>query len=339
MAPIPPPKDCIKRLGPTVTMVGSEEVRRMYFQTTTSREFAGRQPEGLARCENLADVHLIGARESKYMKYQRKKAPLVDRTATRYIQDYMPLPLGGGKLDRELAENFRSVAGQSYLTVPEGTRLNDATKYSEDFRPLSAKQTKGAKAKSAKPKQGRTTTMPTGDLLEKRSVSHAQFQTPNHSLGRAARAHPPRSNLGASMHASALPKTSYRREFVAWEAEEEREEEAEPRAAAPAPAPAQAQAPAAEAPTTRPMQRCTSAPLGGRRRPCTPLRVAGGGAGGEPRRPASAGTSGPQAARRVHAEAPSTAGSSVAPAWAGVIHGPEDHIWHVRRACFLSPGQ
>merc|ERR1711907_730269 len=75
---------------PSQTAVRSRSVgdlQRLYFKTTTKQEHDWRVIPNEDRPENFDSVHNIGKRTTKYMKYQKKVAPLVDRTACRYNQE------------------------------------------------------------------------------------------------------------------------------------------------------------------------------------------------------------------------------------------------------------
>merc|ERR1719333_1288957 len=41
------------------------------------------------RTENFDQIHSMGKKNTKYMKFHPSRAPLVDRTACRYTQEYI----------------------------------------------------------------------------------------------------------------------------------------------------------------------------------------------------------------------------------------------------------
>mmetsp|Transcript_82260 Transcript_82260/g.166697 ORF Transcript_82260/g.166697 Transcript_82260/m.166697 type:complete len:297 (+) Transcript_82260:99-989(+) len=191
-----------------------DELRRMYFQTTQCREFRGLMCPPDSRGENMRDVHSVGQRTSKYMKYQAKKAPLLDRSSCRYTEEFVVLPLGDNIIARDMAEQTKR--GN---TAPAGTseaKFNGATKYDDDFRPPTADQARRARQKSLKPKAGKMTTLPHGGvLLENRSATHLQYGIPNLELAHNERATPPRPNLQLPIGIRP-PPTTYKEHFPAY---------------------------------------------------------------------------------------------------------------------------
>mmetsp|Transcript_123611 Transcript_123611/g.395430 ORF Transcript_123611/g.395430 Transcript_123611/m.395430 type:complete len:519 (-) Transcript_123611:132-1688(-) len=204
------------RVGPKVdAAVPKDKIKDMYFTTTTERVFTGRQLPTAGRMENLREVHCIGQKSTKYLKYQHRKAPLLDRSACQYTQDYKALPLGDAAVNTQLACSFKEAAQNSMLTSPEGAKLVGETKYADDFKPPSEAQTRGARQRSCKPKAKRANTLSTGGkLLESQSASHEQFGTPDLSMAKNEPVVPPKGNLAiAFLDKFAPPKTAYQQEF------------------------------------------------------------------------------------------------------------------------------
>jgi len=204
------------RVGPKVdSAIPKDKVKDMYFTTTTERVFTGRQLPTGGRMENLREVHCIGQKSTKYLKYQLRKAPLLDRSACQYTQDYVALPLCDAAVNAQLASSFKEASQNSALTSPEGAKLVGETKYADDFKPLSEAQARGARQRSCKPKAKCANTLSTGGkLLESQSASHEQFGTPDLSMAKNETVVPPKGNLAtAFLDKFAPPKTAYQQEF------------------------------------------------------------------------------------------------------------------------------
>mmetsp|Transcript_94148 Transcript_94148/g.206200 ORF Transcript_94148/g.206200 Transcript_94148/m.206200 type:complete len:682 (-) Transcript_94148:51-2096(-) len=205
------------RVGPKVEDVSEDAIRHLYFSTTHERTFQGKELPDAGRTENMLDVHWIGQRPTKYLKHHLNEAPLFNRDSCHYTQEYVPLPLGDNRINAQLAASFKGVSQKSKLTGPSDAKLSGETKYSQDFRPHSAAQMRGCKQRSYKPKEAkRATTLSTGGpLLESKSASHEQFQTPELSLAKNERVPPPRGCLYVSLLESAgLSKTAYQEQYV-----------------------------------------------------------------------------------------------------------------------------
>lgn len=88
--------------------------------------------------ENFQEVHDMGKQDTKYMDFQLKKAPLLDRTSTKMARDFGAKPLTDYLATRELADSFRTPDaarprlvlasqtsyGVNFGTLPVETRLN-----------------------------------------------------------------------------------------------------------------------------------------------------------------------------------------------------------------------
>ncbi|CAJ1338464.1 unnamed protein product [Effrenium voratum] len=309
-----------------------DQVRQLYFTTTTGTTFL---PCDLAegKRENFIDVHGIGQRSGKYLKYQKKRAPLLDRSSVSYATDYVVLPLDDAPVTRALAKEnkFRSNPGFGSTSA---AKLEETTANKEAFHAWSRKEASRARQKSAKPKAGVSHTLPTGNLLEKRSVTHEVFGLPVRWASEPAK--PPRPNLFLARRAHP-PSTSYKTAFKdPARPKLERPSSACSRSASvcstrapsvPPVPPVSRPATAGEkvavvkpSPETEQAQRrrCQSAPACGRS-PGAPVRTTAVGAHS---RPSSASSL--SSVRRRAAAAP--------------LCRDED-IFQMRRACFLSPGQ
>eukprot|EP00928_Gymnodinium_smaydae_P003254 TRINITY_DN11166_c0_g1_i2.p1 TRINITY_DN11166_c0_g1~~TRINITY_DN11166_c0_g1_i2.p1 ORF type:complete len:351 (+),score=77.34 TRINITY_DN11166_c0_g1_i2:68-1054(+) len=191
-----------------------EEVKKLYFRTTSGMEFAGLAPPKGSEAENMVDVHCIGQRSGKYMRYKLKCAPLHDRGSCMYTQDFVKRPLGDSATCTKLAAEIKAKQ-QSGGQGTSKARFQGQTKYSEDFRGLSAEQVLAAQQKSAKPDACADSgaLRPSAGLLEKKSVTHEIFQRPA-ELARAMRAAKPRTNLMVPRKGTFLSnRTAYRDQF------------------------------------------------------------------------------------------------------------------------------
>lgn len=185
------------------------QARQLYFTTTAAEAFTAFKDLSEGKGENFIEVHGIGQRNGKYFQYQKKRAPLLDRSSVYYYTDYVVLPLDDAPVTKALAKEnkLRSSPGFASTTA---AKFNDSTSNKDDFHSWSASEVRHAKQKSCKPKVGRTHTLPRGDLLEKRSVTHDVFGLPVRFASEAAK--PPRPNLFLGIR-SYPPSTSYRAEF------------------------------------------------------------------------------------------------------------------------------
>jgi len=187
------------------------EVRRAFFRTSTGSQFrgSGTQKDQL---ENLFDVHNIGHRNSKYMRaYQKRKAPDWDRSMCEHARMYSAKPLGDFIVNRDLATVNREnqVSGTRSAKIPFESR----TKYSDDFRPLSAAEARGARLEIGMPAEGKSPLLGGGESIELESHEHRQFGEPPIALARASRMEPPRSTLGVPQTSVPAVRTAYRDHF------------------------------------------------------------------------------------------------------------------------------
>ncbi|CAE8591172.1 unnamed protein product, partial [Polarella glacialis] len=120
------------------------------------------------------------------------------------------LPLDDLQATRELAKVNKDKTKHNNMGGT-GAPFDHVTKYTDDFRPPSRTEAKAANGKSAKPKAGRSTTLPTGRLLETVSFTHHAFGVP-HKLRPSEKATPPRPNLFLPTRCHA-PTTAYQEQF------------------------------------------------------------------------------------------------------------------------------
>jgi len=189
-----------------------EDMRKLYFRTMASTEHAGRRLPAEDAAENYGDVHDMGKRNGKYMKYQQKRAPLVDRSACRYSRDFITLPLGDNICNGQLAASFKQGLGSGGKGVQAPMLAKSS--YMADFPEMNDKQLKAAKQGSCRPEQARTQTIGgTGDMLEVQSHVHQKFAPPPTGLELAGKILIPKPNLSVGMNIGEPPRTSYKSEF------------------------------------------------------------------------------------------------------------------------------
>merc|ERR1719253_154063 len=70
------------------------------------------------RAENFDEIHSVGKKHTKYMKFHPSRAPLVDRTACKYHQEFTQKPLGDCETNKALAENFKQGGMSKSMSSP-----------------------------------------------------------------------------------------------------------------------------------------------------------------------------------------------------------------------------
>lgn len=193
----------------------TSDLQALYYATTTKRNHCGRLQQPEDRGENFDDIHSIGKKNTKYMKYQIKKAPLVDRSACKYNQEFVPKPLGDCVCNKELAKTFKGgLAGGG--KVQSNPSFGKSSRYKDDFCvERSVQEMRSAKAPSQKQKKGRTQTLGgTGDMLELTSNSHEWMIAHPQNLAKAQEILIPKPNLTLAGRSNTDTfKTNYSREF------------------------------------------------------------------------------------------------------------------------------
>lgn len=196
-----------------IRSVTQDEFRRLTYGTAYKCGVPGKVMREDDKWENFMNIHAIGRRDTKYMKFQQQKAPLLDRSACGHRRDYVELPLGDNIVNSALAKSFKTglkggAAGNSCSAKAESAYKSAFSGYTEE-------RTRSAKMQSFKPKQSRTMTI-TGmtDMLETMPSSHVTHSAPELSLAKAAEIMLARPNLSLpGRWEGAPPKTSYKREF------------------------------------------------------------------------------------------------------------------------------
>ncbi|CAE8620276.1 unnamed protein product, partial [Polarella glacialis] len=88
--------------------VTADEIRKSQYETTAMRATPVRPLSQEIVGENFLNVHAIGQKETRYLPFAVNVAPLTNRLACKYTQDYIPLPLGDKAINKGLAANFKA---------------------------------------------------------------------------------------------------------------------------------------------------------------------------------------------------------------------------------------
>ncbi|CAJ1341791.1 unnamed protein product [Effrenium voratum] len=194
--------------------VDKDQVRKAYYETTSSRALPGREVSEEIRGENFLNVHCIGQRNTRYLQWTRNFAPLTTRVACHHTKTYVPLPLGDNKINMDLAKSFKS--GWQQSKGGSSAAMDGCSMYEGHFVGCSAKELQNARQPSRKPPQTLTHTVcPAGALLELQSHEHRRFAVPSGPGLRSQRVKPPRPNLemgGAAVDPA--KRSAYSREHL-----------------------------------------------------------------------------------------------------------------------------
>jgi len=164
--------------------VDAEKLKKLYFSTTTKSVFV---PKTLSSNSSFSDVHKAAQRVPVNVT---RRAPFWSRDMSRYAnhipfqthfaryhQAYIPLPLEGAEINRELARTFQpdsdgsSTTTSSTVSVPQSYK----TQYTDDF---SSNIQKGVdyRIETFRPKVQKHI-HEDDRLLYKESITHQQFQS------------------------------------------------------------------------------------------------------------------------------------------------------------------
>jgi len=201
-----------------VGLARKDDVQKLWFRTTTGDEFSGRMAPWDSRIENMFDVHCIGQRDGKYMKFRQKKAPLLDRRCCEYTRDFAAPPLGDHVIARQHAETNKEHNLASGDGAPQKAPFMAVTKYVDDFRAPTCQEARKARPRSAAPKQ--TMKVNPKDRLENLSHEHSQFMAPSGATASwsSTRVYPPQANLAVMGPAAAAcwpARSVYQEQFGA----------------------------------------------------------------------------------------------------------------------------
>ncbi|CAE8653568.1 unnamed protein product [Polarella glacialis] len=111
------------------------------FSSTSSGRYDGRQLKEDDKNESLSDVHRIGTRDTKYHKFPLCTAPMLNRGACKYTQEYSAMPLGESQCNNLFNESMR-VPVSKYTPPCESMTL-----HGESWRGFSHEKMREAKPK------------------------------------------------------------------------------------------------------------------------------------------------------------------------------------------------
>lgn len=201
--------------------LSKDECRRYFYQTHTSSVYQGEANPEDAKCENFRDIHIVGQRDSKYMKYQYKRAPNWGRELCEHTREYHAHDQSDHAVTGELADLIKDKQGVGRPTVHPKFVAN--TKYHDDFRGFSRNETKRALRQPYTPvipcdKKGRPCHPMRGtDRLEETTSTNQKIYIPHPlDLAKTEKALIPKGNLGPAV--DPLPQfmphsTAYREDF------------------------------------------------------------------------------------------------------------------------------
>lgn len=197
-----------------INSVASADLCRLMYRTTSGTGVPGRVMSEEDKWDNFMDVHDIGKRDTKFMKFQKNTAPLLDHSACTNRRDFVPLPVGDNIINKQLAEvNKNGLNSGGKNGIP--TEFKPNSSYMEEFVRHDVDRMRGAKPASTKPSAKMTATI-TGmtEMMETKSRSHQNFAPPNSELAKAGEICLAPGNLGLSSRWNTGPPTSsYGKEF------------------------------------------------------------------------------------------------------------------------------
>mmetsp|Transcript_61674 Transcript_61674/g.133592 ORF Transcript_61674/g.133592 Transcript_61674/m.133592 type:complete len:249 (+) Transcript_61674:123-869(+) len=183
------------------------DLRKLYFSTRKEFEHDGRDVPEAGRAENFEQIHSIGKRHTKYMMYQRKVAPLADRSSCSNAIHFNAKPLGDHECNRELAETFRGP-----LRPQPSAALDGRTHYADTFASPSRLEMKRALQPSAARSYRTKTLGGTGQTLERESNMQRELRAPR--VGdRGSSICAPKPNLSLCSQGFGDPVSRYRGDY------------------------------------------------------------------------------------------------------------------------------
>eukprot|EP00418_Pyrodinium_bahamense_P046821 CAMPEP_0179191028 /NCGR_PEP_ID=MMETSP0796-20121207/94873_1 /TAXON_ID=73915 /ORGANISM="Pyrodinium bahamense, Strain pbaha01" /LENGTH=258 /DNA_ID=CAMNT_0020895235 /DNA_START=144 /DNA_END=920 /DNA_ORIENTATION=+ len=196
-----------------VSSVSQEDLKKLTYRTAYKHGTPGRMMSEEDKWENFSDVHGIGQKDTKYIRFQKNTAPLLDRSACSSTRDFIAKPLGDNQINAQLAESFKANTFTSKKGLDVSAQQNSC--YSAEFVQYPTERMVSAKQKSFKPRQGRTQPLSSiTHLMETHSASQLEYVPPHAELAKAAEILLMRPNLGLSgSWGSGPPKSSYGRDF------------------------------------------------------------------------------------------------------------------------------
>lgn len=152
------------------------EVYKSIFFSTSSAEALNHpaRKAGSSIVENCRGVSMQEIHDQSRQKYQRPKAPMVQRSACTYTQEYTSLPLDGADVNQQLFDLFKDKSRGSAQAPGNHVKIGSATEASQQYVKYSKDQARKAPGASYKPKQERHTD-PDSKLLVKESMFRKDF--------------------------------------------------------------------------------------------------------------------------------------------------------------------
>jgi len=142
------------------------------------------------QAESLGHIHHIGAKNTKYMPFPYKRAPLPDKSSCWYSSDYYPKQSEYAE-NKQLAECFRGPTHQ----CDETPLLETTSHHRQNFVKHSKEQMRRSIGVNKTPPPGRTQTTGGVDMtLETQSSSHSCHRA-HPRVGSSNKSIPPLSNL------------------------------------------------------------------------------------------------------------------------------------------------
>lgn len=176
-------------MGVVRRTVSQGDIDRMYFKTDNQHQFDGRMLSEADRNECMDQVHNIGRKNTKYMPFPEKKAPLIDRSGHTFSRDFCVKPLGDHLCNREAAKATKS---SQLGRVASSPSFENKSAYAERFGGHVGDTLQDAKLPIQGYKMARTKTIGGSNKLEEvASHSHCKHQ----GGGKPSESVPPRHHL------------------------------------------------------------------------------------------------------------------------------------------------
>mmetsp|Transcript_16247 Transcript_16247/g.30367 ORF Transcript_16247/g.30367 Transcript_16247/m.30367 type:complete len:273 (+) Transcript_16247:134-952(+) len=167
-----------------------DEVNRLYFSTTANVEHSHKQLMQDERAESLGHIHYIGTKATKYLPFQYKQAPNVNKSACWYAHDYCEKP-SDAEENRALAQTF-----QYRKPIQKSKLFATKSHYSHTFPILTPSEIRSAKLPSQDPRRfGERKTIGGDANVHTQSFSHHMHRAPPKDVKAAGEFQVPVHNL------------------------------------------------------------------------------------------------------------------------------------------------
>jgi hypothetical protein len=147
------------------------DLKLLYYTTATEDSY---KTKAIPESMSFSDIHNIGKKDTKYFKYKPSTAPFWQRSMCRYVQDYIPLPLGDSVINKALAETFAPMKERK-MSAPSFEKV---TRYKDEFQSY---PTYSGPPKPFKPSNPMHVDLKS-QLLEKRCRTHEEYLPMNEHL-------------------------------------------------------------------------------------------------------------------------------------------------------------